>query len=143
MKELTFDTGVVTYNINGKCEFSFNPTDSVFAEKLFNAFDALDKKQEAYKKEVESVADKREVFDIIRKMDEEMRDIVNDVFGFDICAVLFGGMNVYAMADGFPVWANFLLAVMDELDSSFAMEQKKTNAKIKRYTDKYATKYHK
>ena len=28
MKDLIFDTGLVTYNINGKCEFSFNPTDS-------------------------------------------------------------------------------------------------------------------
>mgnify|MGYP000858518948 CR=1 FL=1 len=49
MKDLIFDTGLVTYNINGKCEFSFNPTDSAFVEKLFNAFDILDKKQDAYK----------------------------------------------------------------------------------------------
>lgn len=61
MKDLIFDTGLVTYNINGKCEFSFNPTDSAFVEKLFNAFDILDKKQDAYKAEVEKTANKREV----------------------------------------------------------------------------------
>ena len=87
MKDLIFDTGLVTYNINGKCEFSFNPTDSAFVEKLFNAFDILDKKQDAYKAEVEKTANKREVFETARKMDEEMREIINDVFGFDICPV--------------------------------------------------------
>lgn len=137
MKELNFDTGIVTYNINGKCEFSFNPTDSIFAEKLFSAFDTLDKKQEAYKADVEKNANKREVFDTIRKMDEEMRDIINDVFGFDICAALFGNINLYAMADGFPVWANFLMAIMDEMDTTFAREQKATSPRVQKYTKKY------
>lgn len=41
MKDLIFDTGLVTYNINGKCEFSFNPTDSAFVEKLFNALSLI------------------------------------------------------------------------------------------------------
>ena len=53
MRELNFDTGLVNYSINGKCEVAFNPTDSAFVEKLFNAFDVLDKKQESYKEEVE------------------------------------------------------------------------------------------
>lgn len=137
MKELIFDTGLVTYSINGKCEFSFNPTDSTFSEKLFNAFDTLDKKQETYKAEIEKTAKKREVFDTIRKMDEEMRDIINEVFGFDICASLFGEMNVYAMADGFPAWANLLLSIMDEVDTAYAREQKMTSPRVQKYTKKY------
>lgn len=118
MKDLIVDTGLVTYNINGSCQFSFNPTDSGFVEKLFNAFDTLDKKQDAYKAEVEKTANKREVFETARKMDEEMRDIINDVFGFDICTALFGEMNVYALADGLPVWANLMLSIMDEVDTT-------------------------
>ena len=47
MAELNFATGVVTFTVNGKCDISFNPTDSAFVERLFNAFDTLDKKQEA------------------------------------------------------------------------------------------------
>ena len=82
MKELSFDSGLVTYSLNGKCEVSFNPTDS----------------------------------------------------NFD---VLFGGMNVYALANGLPVWCNLMLAVMDEIDSSFAREQKATNPKLQKYLNKY------
>lgn len=137
MKELNFDTGLVTYSVNGKCELAFNPTDSTFVEKLFNAFDTLDKKQEAYKAEVEKTANKREVFETARKMDEEMRDIINEVFGFDVCTPLFGAMNVYALADGLPVWSNLMLSIMDEVDTTFAREQKQTNSRISKYTKKY------
>lgn len=119
------------------CDIVFNPTDSVFVEKLFTAFDTLDKKQEAYKVEVEKTGNKREVFEIARKMDEEMREIIGEVFGFDICAALFGEMNVYALADGLPVWANLMLAIMDEVDTAFAREQKATNPRVARYTKKY------
>ena len=38
MKDLIFDTGLVTYNINGKCEFSFNPTDSAFDRQQAGGF---------------------------------------------------------------------------------------------------------
>ena len=113
MKELSIGTGVVTYSLNGACEVSFNPTDSVFIEKLFNAFDTLDKRQESYKDEVSKNADKRELFVIARKMDGEMREIINDVFDVDVCSALFGDMNVYALSDGLPVWANLMLTIMD------------------------------
>ena len=138
MKELNFETGLVTYSLNGgKCQLSFNPTDSNFVEKLFNAFDTLDKKQEAYKAEAEKNANKREIFETARKMDEEMRDIIREVFGFDVCGAVFGDMNVYALADGLPVWCNLMLSVMDEIDTTFAREQKAQNPRIAKYTKKY------
>ena len=33
MPELKFENGLVTYNLNGACEVSFNPTDSAFVER--------------------------------------------------------------------------------------------------------------
>ena len=137
MKELSFATGLVTYDLNGAAQVTFNPTDSAFVERLFNTFDALDKKQEAYKAEVEKVADKREIFDSARRRDAEMRSMIDETMGQPVCEALFGGMNVYAMADGLPVWANLLLAVMDEVDTSFAREQKAANPRIQKYTAKY------
>ena len=47
-KALSFDTGLVTFDLNGKASVTFNPTDSAFVERLFNTFDELDKKQDAY-----------------------------------------------------------------------------------------------
>lgn len=136
MEKLTFDTGIKEYEVNGGEILRFNPSDSAFVGKLFNAFDSLDKKQEIYRAQIDSMKDKREIFEIAHNQDIEMRTIIDGVFG-PICDSLFGDMNVYAMADGLPVWCNFLLAIIDEVDTSFAREQKKTNPRIAKYTAKY------
>ena len=137
MPELKFENGLVTYNLNGACEVSFNPTDSAFVERLFNTFDRLDKKQEAYKADIDKIADKKEIFEIARKRDAEMRAMIDETLGTPVCDALFGSMNVYALADGLPVWCNLMLAVMGEIDTTFAREQKKTNPRIAKYTAKY------
>lgn len=137
MAEIRFDDGLVTYNLNGKCEVSFNPTDSNFAERLYSAFEELDKKQEGFKAEIEKNGDKREIFDFTRERDAEMRAIIDNLFEAPVSAALFGGMNVYALSNGLPVWCNLMLAVMDEIDTSFTREQKLTNPRISKYTKKY------
>lgn len=140
MAELRFETGLVTYDLNGKAKVTFNPTDSFFVERLFNTFDTLDKKQEAYTEEIERTGDKREIFEIARRRDAEMRAMIDEAMGVPVCDALFGGMNVYAMADGLPVWANLMLSVMDEIDTTFTREQKATNPRLQKYTDKYRKK---
>ena len=66
MKELNFDSGLVTYSLNGKWEVSFNPTDSNFVERLYSAFEDLDKKQESYKAQIEKMVDKKEIFEFAK-----------------------------------------------------------------------------
>lgn len=135
-KALSFDTGLVTYDINGKVKVTFNPTDSAFVERLFKTFSELDAKQEQYKAEAQR-ATEREVFAIAQKRDAEMREMLDGVFGASVCSALFGDMNLYALADGLPVWANFLLVIMDEIDTTFAREEKQTNVRIRKYSEKY------
>ena len=93
MPELRFETGLVEYELNGAAKVSFNPTDSAFVERFFNTFDELDKNQEVYKAEVEAAEGKREIFDIARKLDKEMRAMIDSAFGQPVCEALFGGMN--------------------------------------------------
>ena len=116
---------------------SFNPTDSNCVERLYSAFEELDKKQEGYKAQVEKMADKREIFDFARERDTEMRGIIDGVFEAPVSDAVFGGMNVYAVAGGLPVWANLILAIMDEIDTTFTREQKLTNPRISKYAAKY------
>jgi len=137
MKELSFSTGLVTYSINGAVQIVFNPTDSNFVERLFNVFNSLDEKQEAYKSEIDRIGDNKEVFAVTRRYDAEMRAMIDDIFAQPVSDALFGGMNVYALGDGLPAWANLLLTVMDEIDTSFAREQKAMNPRLKKYLDKY------
>lgn len=137
MKELNFETGIVAYSLGGKVEVAFNPTDNNFVERLYRAFETLDKKQDEYKQTVERLANKREIFDFARVCDQEMRQIIDEVLAAPVCEQLFGTMSVYAVADGLPVWANLMLAIMDEVDAIFAREQKRTNPRISKYTAKY------
>ena len=137
MKELNFESGLVTYSLNGACEVTFNPTDSVFIERLYSTFEELDKKQETYRAEVQRLADNREIFDFARERDAEMRGMIDGLFNVPVCDALFGGMSVYAVANGMPVWCNFLLAIMDEIDTTFKREQKATNPRVAKYVAKY------
>ena len=43
MKTLQFSTGIATYSVNNVCDISFNPTDSAFIERLYSAFELLEK----------------------------------------------------------------------------------------------------
>ena len=139
MKELVIETGLVSYTLNGGGVLTFNPTDSAFVERLYSTFSALDQKQEEYKAEVEN-AREGEIFAVARRRDEEMRRMIDQVLGEGVAADVFGGMNVYALAGGLPVWANLLLAVMDEIDDSFAREQKAMNPRLDKYLKKYKRK---
>ena len=136
MNALNFDTGVVKHSINGKYEVEFNPTDVAFAERLGKAFDDLERKQEAKRKEIES-ANTSEVFDLARKWDAEMREVIDSVFGGPLCASVFGETSVYALANGMPLWANLMLAIMDEIDAAIVREKKATDPRIQKYTKKY------
>lgn len=135
MANINFDSGVKEYTINEKITLRFNPTDSNFAEMLYNTFDELDKKQEAYKNE--KIEDGRKAFKRNRERDREMRVALDGVLGDGACEALFGSMNVYALADGLPVWANLLMAIIEEMDGAVKTEQKKTNPRIAKYTERY------
>ncbi|MBQ9720270.1 MAG: hypothetical protein IJV64_06200 [Oscillospiraceae bacterium] len=63
--------------------------------------------------------------------------MIDGALGAGCCAAVFGTMNVYALAKGLPVWANLLLAVIDEIDTTFAREQKATNPRLEKYLKKY------
>lgn len=137
MADIRFETGVVSFSVNDTVEISFNPTDSEIVEKIYSTFDELDKKQDAYKAEVERCANKREIFDIARRRDLEMREMIDNLFGKPICTQLFGSMNVYALADGLPVWCNLMLSIIDQIDTTFSRQQKLTNPRIKKYTERW------
>ena len=137
MNTLNFATGLVTFTVNDTAEVTFNPTDSNFVERLFRTFEELDKKQEAYKQEASALTDAKEIFECTQRRDKEMRSLIDAIFEGSVSDAIFGTLNAYALADGLPIWCNFLLAVMDKVDTTFAEEHKATNPRISKYLAKY------
>ena len=135
MKELNFDLGLNEYDLGGKVTVQFNPTDVSFLEKLSESFATLDRIQEEVKRE--EISDEKDVYNLAKNLDTKMREIINSLFGQDVCTPLFGEMNLFASAGGLPVWANLLLAIADEVQASMDSELKQREARIRKYTEKY------
>jgi hypothetical protein len=67
-----------------------------------------------------------------------MRGIIDDLLGDGVSDALFGDMNVYALADGLPVWMNLLFAIAEEVERAYTSEQKKSDPRMRAYNDKYS-----
>jgi hypothetical protein len=135
MKELNFDLGLNEYNLGGKVTVKFNPTDVSFLEKLSDSFATLDRIQEEVKRE--EITEEKDVYNLAKNLDRKMRDIIDALFGEDVCTPLFGEMNLFSSAGGLPVWANLMLAIADEVQDSMQGELKERENKIRKYTEKY------
>ena len=137
MKTLIVDTGLEEYRLNDRVTVRFNPTDVGFLEKLSAAFRKLDELQDQVRASRESITDDREVFPVARELDARMRAILNELFDTDICTPLFGGMNLFASSGGLPVWANLMLALTDEVETSMSSELAAREKRIEKYVKKY------
>lgn len=121
----------------------FNPADQGFAESLYGIVSKLGKIHDAKKKEYEAEHDRAARFDINRAEDEEMRKVVDSLFGDGFCNDVFK-VRLFAISDGMTVIENFLMAILDEMDESVTENLAKRDARIKKYTEKYSKykKYH-
>ena len=139
---LNIATGLREFNLNGKVTVTFNPTDPVFIEKVYNTFGSLDDLQDKVRLKSKG-ATTEELIAMLKELDSEMREMLENLMAVDVCTPLFGDSNVFAMADGLPLWANFLLAIMDVIDENVAESNKLSKKKIAKYMAKYEAEDHK
>ncbi len=131
------DDGIQEISLNNKVTVWLNLTDIDFVERVFNAFDEMDKQQEKYQAALGNETDAKTVFATARAMDADMRALINGLFDMDVCTPLYGRMNVYAMAGGLPVWCNLMLCLIENMDDTFTAEKKATNPKLQKYLAKF------
>lgn len=137
-KTISFDTGVEEYLING-VPVRFNPTDTAFVKRMWGLFDDLEKSQEGLQQRVDEISDEdpEAMFDLARERDEQMRGLIDGLFGKGIADKLFPNMNCYALAGGLPVWVNLMFAVAEEVEAAFEREQGKADPRLHQYNQKY------
>lgn len=138
MKELTFDSGIVEYKINGAAVVAFNPADRAFVERFYNTFDALEKTQDEYSKKAAALEDHRGSFALAHERDDAMTEILDGLFHQPVCQAVFGDMSLCAFANGFPVWLNLMLIILDEIEGNIGDIQKQADPRIAKYKAKYA-----
>lgn len=145
MNNLDFNSGVQVYKVNGGAEISFNPTDVNFIQRLYETMEELEKASAEFEKKTAQIGedDATGVFKLANEKDLFLREKINALFSEDdVCTALFGRMHVDALTDdGLPLWANFLLAVLDACGSvAYDKLIAKGNAKINKYINKYKKK---
>ncbi len=132
--DIQINTGAKEFNLGGKVSVWFNPTDTTFLERMRDVFLQMQSEQEDIARRI---ADAEDVYEESRKIDAEMREALERVFGVDVVTPLIGDMNVYALADGLPIWAQILISTMDVIQKTVEEERNKSVQKIKEYTEKY------
>ena len=136
MKQLNFSDGLEEYRLNDRVTVRFNPTDAGFLERLTGLYAKLDALQEEVSALQENTPDE-EVFPLARDLDARMRKLLDEFFGTPVCDGLFGTMNLFASANGLPVWANLLLALTEEVEGAMQGELSTREKRIAKYTEKY------
>lgn len=142
MAEFLVETGLVKNTFTGvgtgSIEVFYNPTDIRFSERIVNAVERIGKKQESYEERNEKISDHKERFALMDEADKNVRAEIDGIFDAPVCDAIFGNLCVVtSYANGLPIGIGFLMQIIDDIDTTFAREQKCTNARVSKYLDKY------
>lgn len=143
MNTLKLETGIETFDLNGKCEVSFNPSDMDFLNRVFQAFTELEKINTDTQAKISGVEGFEEIHALATEGDKAMRPIIDGVFGVPVCDAVFETNVTARTKDGIPIWAAFLMQIIDVCDANIDGMDARASKKVKAYTDKYRKKYHK
>lgn len=140
MEKLNIDLGIKEYELCEGCTISFNPTDMELLKKMMDTFKDLEAEEARQREKITKITDYTEMYDAYAEMDKAFRAKLNGLFGKDICTPLIGDVNIYARGNGLPIWANIVLAIIDEFDDSIKEQDQIGQARIAKYTKKYQKK---
>lgn len=139
MKNINTGAKVEEYNIDDKIVLRFNPADATFVKNFNAAFTALAEVQDEFSKAAKTAEDDA-FFGIAAATDAKLRGILNDLFGEDICTPIWGTLGLTAISDGMPLWFNFMMALIDEIDADMKSVKDVRSARLDAYLAKYQKK---
>lgn len=139
MKNINTGAKVEEYNIDGKIVLRFNPADATFVKNFNAAFKALAEAQSELAEAAKN-ADDEAFFEASAATNTKLRGILNDLFGDDICTPIWGTADLTALSDGLPLWFNFMMALIDEIDADMKNVKDVRSARLDAYLAKYQKK---
>lgn len=139
MGALSYTAGKQEYTLPGGSVIYFDPCDSEFANKVVVAFRNCHKIQKSFPEKPFEDLDEQLAF--IQKMNADIREEIDKAFDAEVCTKACCGSSPISISDGLPVWMNFLMAVIDEIDANMPEGEKRSRARVQQYMDKYNTKY--
>ncbi len=119
MQSINFDTGIKKYAVNGDENnvININVSDVNIIKRFRESLPKIEKLREKYSSET--------VEDVI-EADAEIRILLNEAFGTDICTPAFGSTNCLSMVNGVPLFERFFTAFMPILEADIKANAPKT-----------------
>jgi hypothetical protein len=77
-----------------------------------------------------------------RRIDEEIRQIINFLFDYDVCSVCASDGSMLDLQDGEYRYSVIINTLFQLYEDNISTEMKKMEAAMKKHTDKYTTKDH-
>lgn len=140
MASISFSSGLKKYTFEGdggSVEVSFNPTDATVLERISTAFERLDDAQREYEGRLGTLKTSKEIFAAVHEMDDLARATIDGIFEQPVSETLYGDVSMISITDGVPLWADFLLIVVELMDDSSGKEAKKKNPRLEKYINRY------
>lgn len=139
MGNLSYGAGKREYTLNGGAVIHFDPCDSEFANKIVLAIRNCNEIQKQFPKE--AFEDLEEQLACIQSLNNQIRQELDKAFDEPVAEKACCGSSPCAVADGLPVWMNFLMAVIDEIDANMPEGEKRSRERVQQYVERYNTKY--
>lgn len=144
--KLTFDDGYKNIEINGDPNkiIRINPTDTAFIQRLAGFEDKVEEIKKKYGdidlsalnfdgEDTDSEKMQNAAMNV-EKLEQCIRELINYVFGYDICAVVFGTASCLSPVGGRPVYLNFMDVMFDYIAAEAKKQTTRSQAKISKYT---------
>lgn len=147
---LSFDDGYKELEINGDPDriIKINPADMGFLKRLADFDKLVDNLKAKYGDiDLDAVSkvkdiDKnnpdfekiREAAENVNKLENAVRELIDDLFGYDISSVIFGSDSCLSLAGGQPIFLNFIDSIVAYINSETKKEADKSKEKISKYT---------
>lgn len=135
MNNLNFDTGYKEYSINGDegKVIRIDTTDFALFDRAQKAAKNIDKLSDNYRQaKVETDEQANELF---VKVDKDIREQINNIFGYDVSSVVFGITNCMSITkSGHMLFENFLNAVIPVIKNDMQEAVDKQNKRVEKYT---------
>jgi len=139
MTSLNFETGLKTFDINGDPErtISFAPSDAAFVRRVYKGLEQLEECQKKYQAKSAAITEPIEVLDAVDAADKDIRNIIDGIFENRVSETIFGKLSTIGVANGMPIWANFIVTLIDGCDIYLSAQETATNPKLKKLLAKY------
>lgn len=135
--DVIFEEGYKEFTINGDPTrvIKFNPSDISIIERA-------QKVRKEISEEVKSldnlkIEDEEELANAVNQVNEIVKEKINYIFGSDVSDIAFGLQSPIASANGVTLAERFISAVLPIIQKEIEEEDKKSKARISKYTERY------